>query len=148
MNDGGLVIDLSAMRSVHVDPAGQTVRAEGGCTWGDVDRETQLFGLATPGGLISITGIGGLTLHGGLGLVRLRLPRARDAAAVDVGSRRVRWMPSHTFRLSAFTTYASCRQGHVAGMGSVTISRECLHVSGPDEPIVFPLSHPHDVEGV
>ena len=70
VNDGGLVIDLSSLRGVHVDPAAQTVRAEGGATWGDVDREGQLFGLAVPGGVVSTTGIAGLTLHGGVGHVR------------------------------------------------------------------------------
>ena len=70
VNDGGLVIDLSAMRGVRVDPGARTVRAQGGATWGDVDRETQLFGLADPGGVVSTTGIGGLTLGGGLGHLR------------------------------------------------------------------------------
>ena len=65
--DDGLVIDLSVMRGVHVDPAARTVRAQAGATWGDVDRTTQLFGLATPGGEVSQTGIAGLTLGGGLG---------------------------------------------------------------------------------
>jgi FAD binding domain/Berberine and berberine like len=65
--EGGLMIDLAGMKSVRVDPAGQTARAEGGTTWGDFDRESQLFGLATTGGAISHTGIGGLTLGGGLG---------------------------------------------------------------------------------
>lgn len=68
--DGGLTIDLSLMTGVHVDPVARTVRAQGGATWADVDRETQVFGLATPGGLISTTGIGGLTLHGGMGHLR------------------------------------------------------------------------------
>ena len=70
VNDGGLVIDLSQMRGVHVDPSTKTVRAQGGALWGDCDRETQLFGLAVPGGVVSTTGIAGLTLHGGVGHLR------------------------------------------------------------------------------
>jgi FAD/FMN-containing dehydrogenase len=65
--EAGLVIDLSAMTSVRVDPKQQTARAEGGAKWGHVDRETQVFGLATTGGTDSDTGIGGLTLGGGIG---------------------------------------------------------------------------------
>jgi FAD/FMN-containing dehydrogenase len=70
VNDGGLVIDLSQMRGVHVDPSTQRVRVQGGATWGDLDRETQLFGLAVPGGVVSTTGIAGLSLHGGAGHLR------------------------------------------------------------------------------
>jgi FAD/FMN-containing dehydrogenase len=70
VNDGGIVLDLSQMRGVHVDPDAQTVRVQGGATWGDLDRETQLFGLAVPGGVVSTTGIAGLTLHGGVGHLR------------------------------------------------------------------------------
>jgi len=65
--DGGLMIDLSMMRNVHVNPDTQRARAGGGATWGDFDAETQLYGLATTGGLISSTGVGGLTLGGGIG---------------------------------------------------------------------------------
>lgn len=65
--DDGLVVDLSLMKGVHVDPATGTVRVEGGCTWGDVDHATYPFGLAVPTGFISTTGVGGLTLGGGLG---------------------------------------------------------------------------------
>jgi FAD/FMN-containing dehydrogenase len=66
-NDDGLVIDLSAMRGVRVDPVARTVRAEGGATWGDLFHATYAFGGATAGGIISTTGVGGLTLGGGIG---------------------------------------------------------------------------------
>jgi len=65
--DGGLMIDLSPMKSVRVDLQGKAVHAEADVTWGEFDRETQAFGLATTGGLVSTTGIAGLTLGGGLG---------------------------------------------------------------------------------
>jgi len=65
--DGGVVIDLSNMKGIRVDPEKRTVRAEGGCTWGDVDHATHVFGLAAPGGIISTTGIAGLSLGGGIG---------------------------------------------------------------------------------
>jgi FAD/FMN-containing dehydrogenase len=65
--DDGLVIDLSRIKYVLVDPATKTVRVGGGCTWGDVDHATHVFGLAVPSGIISTTGVGGLTLGGGLG---------------------------------------------------------------------------------
>jgi FAD/FMN-containing dehydrogenase len=68
--DGGLMIDLSPMKGIHVDPKRHTARAQGGVTWGDLDRETQAFGLVTPGGVVSTTGIAGLTLGGGLGWLR------------------------------------------------------------------------------
>src|SRR5437870_3321389 len=65
--EGGLMIDLSPMKSVRVDPVGRTARAEAGLTWGEYNRETQAFGLASTGGVVSTTGIAGLTLGGGLG---------------------------------------------------------------------------------
>jgi FAD binding domain/Berberine and berberine like len=65
--DGGLMIDLSLMKSIRIDPNARTARAAGGVLWAELDRATQPFGLATTGGIISHTGIGGLTLGGGLG---------------------------------------------------------------------------------
>jgi FAD/FMN-containing dehydrogenase len=65
--DDGLMIDLSEMRGVWVDPDARRVRVQAGATWGDVDRETQKFGLAVPGGVVSTTGVAGLTLGGGIG---------------------------------------------------------------------------------
>jgi FAD/FMN-containing dehydrogenase len=65
--DGGVVLDLSGMRGVRVDPTSRTARAEGGATWGDFNAATYPFGLATTGGIISTTGVAGLTLGGGIG---------------------------------------------------------------------------------
>ena len=65
--DGGLVIDLSPMKGIRVDPAARIARAEAGVLWGELDRETQLHGLATVGGIVTHTGIAGLTLGGGIG---------------------------------------------------------------------------------
>ena len=65
--EGGMMIDLSPMKGIHVDAKARTVRAQGGTTWGEVNRETQVHGLAVTGGLISTTGVSGLTLGGGIG---------------------------------------------------------------------------------
>ena len=67
--DDGIVIDLSRMRSIYVDPAKQTVRVQGGTMLGDLDRETHVFGLAVPSGIVAKTGIAGLTLGGGVGFL-------------------------------------------------------------------------------
>src|SRR5438552_246663 len=69
--DAGVVIDLSAMKKITVDPKARTVRAEAGLTWGEVNDALQPYGLAATGGFVSVTGVSGLTLGGGLGwLVR------------------------------------------------------------------------------
>ncbi len=70
--EGGLVIDLSRMRGIRVDPEEKTVRVEGGAVWGDVDHATYQFGLAVPTGFLSTTGVGGLTLGGGIGYLARR----------------------------------------------------------------------------
>ena len=85
VQDGAIVIDLSEMRSVRVDPARGTATVEAGATLGDLDHETAPFGLAAPVGLVSATGVAGLTLHGGLGwLSRKWGPSVDNVAAVDI----------------------------------------------------------------
>lgn len=76
--DGGVMIDLSLMRGVQVDAASRVAKVEGGALWRDVDTATQAHGLATPGGLISDTGVAGLTLSGGIGWLR-----AQHGLAID-----------------------------------------------------------------
>ena len=84
--DGGMVIDLTRMRAVSVDPISRRASVQGGAVWADVDRETQAFGLVVPGGVVSETGVGGLTLGGGEGWVRrkygLTIDSLRSATVV------------------------------------------------------------------
>ncbi len=77
--DGGVVIDLSPLRGVRVDPDTHTVRVGGGATWADVDRETQMYARAVPGGIVSTTGVAGLTLGGGQGWLRRTFGMACDS---------------------------------------------------------------------
>jgi FAD/FMN-containing dehydrogenase len=77
--EGGLMIDLSLMDGVRVDPHARTVRVQGGAAWGAVDRETQVFGLATPSGYVSTTGVAGFTLGGGYGALRRKYGMTCDS---------------------------------------------------------------------
>ena len=94
VNDGGLVIDLSLMKGVRVDPQRRLAWIEPGVLWGEVDGETQRFGLATTGGIVSHTGVAGLTLGGGLGWLMRKLGTTADnliaAHVVAADSRRMR----------------------------------------------------------
>ena len=76
--DDGLMLDMSLMKGIHVDPVRRTARAQGGVTWREFNRETQAHGLATTGGVISTTGIAGLTLGGGLGWLMAKHGLAMD----------------------------------------------------------------------
>jgi FAD/FMN-containing dehydrogenase len=78
VTEGGLMLDLSLMRGIFVDPTACTARAQGGVTWAELNRETQLFGLAVTGGIVSTTGIAGLTLGGGLGWIMGKYGLATD----------------------------------------------------------------------
>src|SRR5271154_5939427 len=83
--DDGLVIDLSRMKGIRVNPAARKVRVEAGCVWGDVDHATHAFGMATPCGFVSSTGVAGLTLGGGIGYLNRRFGLTIDnLLAVDM----------------------------------------------------------------
>jgi FAD/FMN-containing dehydrogenase len=83
--DGGLMIDMSLRRGVRVDPTRRIVRVEGGATWGDVDHETQPFGLVVPSGIVSNTGVGGFTMGGGFGWTSRKFGYAADnLISVDI----------------------------------------------------------------
>ncbi len=83
--DGGLMIDLAPMKGIHVDPRARTARAQGGVTWAEFNRETQLHELAVTGGVVSTTGIAGLTLGGGLGWLMGKYGMALDnLRSVDI----------------------------------------------------------------
>jgi hypothetical protein len=92
--DDGVVVDLSLLKEIEIDPAARTARVGGGCVWGEVDRATGQHGLATPSGIISTTGVGGLTLGGGLGhLTRkfgLAIDNLLEAELVLASGERVR----------------------------------------------------------
>jgi len=127
-NDG-LMIDLSAMKGVHVNPSARTVRAQAGATWGDVDRATQLFGLVTPGGEVSETGIAGLTLGGGMGVLMrahgLSCDNLRSIEMVTAdGAVRTASREEHTDLFWA-------ARGGGRGLGVVTSFEFDLHPLGP-----------------
>jgi FAD/FMN-containing dehydrogenase len=140
--DGGLMLDLSLMKAVRVDPAARTVRAAGGLLWSELDRATAPHGLATTGGIISHTGIGGLTLGGGLGhLMRkhgLTVDNLRAVELVTADADRVRVDAQTEPEL-----FWGLRGGG-GNFGVATAFEYDLHPVGPlvlAGPLVWPLEH-------
>jgi FAD/FMN-containing dehydrogenase len=128
--DDGLVIDLSQMKGIHVNPRTRTARAQAGVTWGELDRETQLFGLATTGGEVSVTGIAGLTLGGGMGLLGRKYGLSCDnLISVDIvtsdGQLRTASEESHPDLFWAI-------RGGGRSLGVVTSFAYRLHPLGPE----------------
>jgi FAD/FMN-containing dehydrogenase len=127
--DGGLMLDLSLMKSVRVDPLRRTARAESGVLWGEFDRETQAFGLATTGGSVSDTGIAGLTLGGGIGWLAGKYGLSCDnLLAVDMVT------ASGTFLTASASENADLFWGVRGGGGNfgvVTSFEYQLHAVGP-----------------
>jgi len=127
--DGGLVIDLSPMKGIRVDPVARTARAEAGAKWIDFDAETQAFGLATTGGTISDTGIAGLTLGGGLGWLSSKHGLTVDnLISADVV------LADGRFVTASATDHADLFWGLRGGSGNfgvVTSFEYRLHVVGP-----------------
>lgn len=146
INDGGIVIDLSSMRGVHVDAKARTVRAQGGATWGDVDRETQVFGLATPGGVVSTTGIAGLTLHGGFGHLRRKYGLSVDnLVSVDIVTADGQLCTaSATENEDLFWAV----RGAGSNFGVVTSFEFRLHPVGPEVMLCAPVYALEDAPGV
>ncbi|MGE0725250.1 MAG: FAD-binding oxidoreductase [Alphaproteobacteria bacterium] len=137
VGDGGVMVDLSAMRGVQVDPARRIARVEGGATWGDVDRETQVFGLATPGGLISETGVAGLTLSGGMGWLRSRhglcIDNMVSAEVVMADGRLVRTSATENADL------LWALKGGGGNFGVVTAFEFAVHPIGPNLMFCAPI---------
>jgi FAD/FMN-containing dehydrogenase len=135
--DAGVMIDLSLMSGVRVDPELRRAWVEGGATWGVVDAATQAFGLATPGGLISETGVGGLTLNGGIGWLRSRYGLSIDslvgADVVTADGRLVHTSPDENPDL------LWALRGGGGNFGVVTGFEFALHPVGPTVMFCAPI---------
>lgn len=134
-NDDGIVIDLSSMKKISVDPLARVAVAQGGVTWGELDAATQQYGLATPGGVFSDTGIAGLTLGGGYGWLRNTFGLSCDnligAEVVTADGRVVRASPAENADLLWGL------RGGGGNFGVVTEFQYRLHPVGPDVMFAF-----------
>ncbi|MHC4045794.1 FAD-binding oxidoreductase [Bradyrhizobium sp. 23AC] len=144
--DGGIMIDLSPMKGVRVDPVGKSVWAQGGATWGELNRETQLHGLAVTGGVVSTTGIAGLTLGGGLGWLMgkygLALDNLRAVELVTADGKVLR-----ASRQEEPDLFWALRGGG-GNFGIATSLEYDLHTVGPiitGGPIVHPIERSREV---
>ncbi|MEM7066195.1 MAG: FAD-binding oxidoreductase [Cyanobacteria bacterium P01_B01_bin.77] len=133
--DSGFVIDLSQMRAVHVDPVAKTVRVEAGAQLGDIDRETQTFGLVVPTGVVSETGIAGLTLNGGVGWLRRKWGMTCDnLISVELITADGNWLrASQTENADLFWAL----RGGGGNFGVVTAFEFELHPLGPEVMFCF-----------
>ncbi len=144
--DDGVVIDLGSMTAVRVDPEARTARVQAGALWGDVDRATQAFGLATTGGIVSHTGVAGLTLGGGLGWLHrkhgLTIDQLLSVDLVTAAGERV--TASHDSNPDLFWGL----RGGGGNFGVATEFRFRLHPVGPTVlagPILWPIARARDV---
>lgn len=145
--DGGIVIDLSRMKGLRVDPTGRTARAEPGLTWGEFDRECQAFGLATTGGMVSLTGIAGLTVGGGSQgwLVRKHGATCDNLVSVDVVTADGRFL---TANASENPKLFWAVRGGGGNFGIVTSFEFALHPVGPEVlagPVFYPQAKAKEV---
>ncbi len=144
--DGGIVIDLSRMKSIRVDPSRRTVRTEPGVTWGELDRETQTFGLAVTGGIVTTTGVAGFTIGGGLGwLMRKHGLTLDNLISADVVTANGEYLTASASENSDL--FWGCRGGG-GNFGVVTSFEFRLHPLGPivlAGMIVYPASKGKDV---
>ena len=140
--DGGIVIDLSAMTGVWIDPDERTAWVQAGATLRDVDRETQVFGLATPLGVVSATEVAGLTLGGGLGHLRNKYGLSADnLASVDVVTPNGEYLTASPDENQDL--FWGVRGGG-GGFGVVTGFEFDLHPVGPEVSTVLAIYHGND----
>lgn len=146
VNDGGLVIDLSPMKGIEVDPDKRVARAQAGVVWGELDRETQAFGLATPGGVVSTTGIAGFTLSGGMALTSRKWGLACDnlLSAEVVTAEGVVLRASPTEHADLFWAI----RGGGGNFGIVTWFEYQLHALGPGVFVAFSIYALEDAPAV